>query len=115
MVKIYWSLVFYSSTFNLYGQRVGEDAVDYSRVTDNANLLVVSTYLWGSKVDVDTSDSCGSLGPDINNFFYEDNTHQSSYRRYNRAIGSTFEYGEVDDADSKTDSLVFAEFRYRFN
>jgi hypothetical protein len=157
-------------------------------VTDNANLLGVSTYLWGSKVYVETSDtsvSCGSLGPDINNCFYEDNTYQSGYRRYNRAIGSTFEtdgktlsiginkhfndgdlfelvvnrltlnedkqkpspilngmsekilrvsgfyqmnyvdwlvklgatieYGEVDDADSKTDSLVFAELRYRFN
>jgi len=183
-----YSVMLFEQPFNLYGQRIGEDAVDYYRVTDNANLLGISTYIWGSKVYVETSDTtvaCGNSGPDVNNCFYEDNTYQSGYRRYNRAIGSTFEtdgktlsiginkhfshgdlfelvvnrltlnedkqkpspilngmsekilrlsgfyqmnyfdwlvkigatieHGEVDDADSETDALVFSEIRYRFN
>jgi hypothetical protein len=176
----------FEQPFSLYGQRIGEDAVDYYRVTDNANLLGVSTYLWGSKVYIEASDTnvaCGNSGSEVKNCYYEHSTYQSGYRRYNRAIGSTFEtdakmlsvginkqfsdgdlfelvmnrltlnedkqkpaailngkseeilrlsgfyqmhygnwlvklgasfeHGEIDDADSKTDALVFTEIKYR--
>lgn len=89
-----YSVMLFEQPFNLYGQRIGEDAADFYRVTDNANLLGVSTYLWGSKVYIETSDTnvaCGNLGSDIKNCYYEDDIYQSGYRRYGRAIGSTFE------------------------
>ncbi|MFT6991959.1 MAG: hypothetical protein ACJASL_003956 [Paraglaciecola sp.] len=181
-----YSVMLFEQPFSLYGQRIGEDAVDYYRVTDNANLLGVSTYLWGSKVYIEASDTnvaCGNSGSDAKNCYYEHSTYQSGYRRYDRAIGSTFEtdakmlsvginkqfsdgdlfelvinrltlnedkqkpaailngkseeilrlsgfyqmhygnwlvklgasfeHGEVDDADSETDALVFTEIKYR--
>ena len=30
-------------------------------------------------------------------------------------LGASIEHGEVDDADSETDALVFAEIKYRLN
>jgi hypothetical protein len=89
-----YSVMLFEQPFSLYGQRIGEDAVDYYRVTDNASLYGASTYLWGSKVYIETSDtnvSCGNSGSDVKNCYYEDDTYQSGYRRYDRVIGSTFE------------------------
>ena len=133
----------------------------------------------------DTNVACSHVGTNEKNCFYEDEIYQSGYRRYGRAIGSSFdsdarmltlginksyhngdlfelvlnrlilnkdkgspspvlsglseevlrlsgfyqaaygnwlvklgasiEYGKVDDADSKTDALVFAEIKYRLN
>ena len=183
-----YSVMLFNRPFNIYGQRIGEDAVDHYRVTDNANLIGLSTYLWGHKVFVESSDTnvaCSHVGTNEKNCFYEDEIYQSGYRRYGRAIGSSFdsdarmltlginknyhngdlfelvlnrlilnkdkglpspvlsglseevlrlsgfyqaaygnwlvklgasiEYGKVDDADSKTDALVFAEIKYRLN
>jgi hypothetical protein len=174
--------------FSIYGQRIGEDAVDYYRVTDNANLIGLSTYLWGNKVFIEFSDTniaCSNVGTNEKSCYYEHETYQSGYRRYGRAIGSSFdsdakmltlginknfhngalfelilnrlilnkdkgspspvlsglseevlrlsgfyqaaygdwlvklgasiEHGKVDDADSKTDVLVFTEIKYRLN
>jgi hypothetical protein len=89
-----YSVMLFEQPFSLYGQRVGEDAEDYYQVTDNANLFGISTYLWGSKVYVEASDTnvtCGNSGSDVKNCYYEDGTYHSGYRHYNRAIGSTFE------------------------
>lgn len=89
-----YSVILFGQPFSIYGQRVGEDAVDYYRVTDNANLLGFSTYLWGSKLYIEASDTnvaCASSGSEVKNCYYEHGTYQSGYRRYNRAIGSTFE------------------------
>jgi len=184
-----YSFFLFDQPFSLYGQRVGEDAIDYYRVTDNANLVGFSSYLWGSKVYIEASDTnvaCGNTGSNTKNCYYEHSTtYQSGYRHYNRAIGSTFEtdakmlsvginkyfsdgdsfelvvnrltlnedkqkpspllvgqsekilrlngfyqmhygdwlvkfgatieHGEVDDANSETDALVFAEIKYRLN
>lgn len=183
-----YSVMLFDRPFNIYGQRVGEDAVDYFRVTDNANLIGLSTYLWGNKVFIESSDTnvaCSNAGTNEKNCYYEHDTYQSGYRRYGRSIGSSFDsdarmltlginknfsdgdlfelvinrltlnkdkqkptpilnglseellrlsgfyqaaYGEwlvklgasiehsaVDDADSETDVLVFAEIKYRLN
>ncbi len=183
-----YSMLVFNRPFSIYGQRIGEDAIDYYRVTDNANLIGLSTYLWGNKVFVESSDTnfaCSNAGNDEKNCFYEHCTYQSGYRRYGRSIGSSFdsdarmltlgmnksfhdgdlfelvvnrltlnedkespspvlnglsekvfrlsgfyqtnygdwlvklgasiEYAEVDNADAETDSLIFAEIKYRLN
>ena len=183
-----YSMLLFNRPFSIYGQRIGEDAIDYYRVTDNANLIGLSTYLWGNKVFVESSDTnvaCSNAGTDEKNCFYEHSTYQSGYRRYGRSIGSSFdsdakmltlgmnknfhngdlfeltfnrltlnedkkspspvlnglseevlrlngfyqtnygdwlvklgasiEYAEVDNADAETDSLIFAEIKYRLN
>lgn len=183
-----YHMMLFGRPISIYGQRIGEDAVDYFQVTDNANLVGISTYLWGNKVFIESSDTnvaCSNTGVEENNCYYEHGTYQSGYRRYDRSIGSTFdsdakmltlginknfyngdlfelvlnrlilnedkespspmlngqseelirlsgfyqthygdwlfkfganiEHGEIDGADSKTDSLVFAEIKYRLN
>ena len=183
-----YSVMLFNRPFNIYGQRIGEDAVDYYRVTDNANLIGLSTYLWGHKVFIESSDTnvaCSHVGTNEKKCYYEYEIYQSGYRRYGRAIGSSFdsdskmltlginknyhngdffelvlnrlilnkyegtpspilsdmseevirlsgfyqaaygnwlvkfgasiEHGKVDDADSKTDKLVFSEIKYRLN
>jgi hypothetical protein len=88
-----YSMLLFEQPFSLYGQRIGEDAVDYFRVTDNANLLGISTYLWGSKVyfeSSDTSIACGNSDFDVKKCYYNHSTYQPDYRRYGRAIGSAF-------------------------
>jgi hypothetical protein len=183
-----YSMMLFDRPFSIYGQRIGEDAIDYYRVTDNANLVGLSTYLWGHKVFIESSDTnvaCGNDGSDGKNCYYEHGTYQSGYRRYDRSIGSTFdsdakmltlginknfhngdlfelvfnrltlnedkgspspvlnglsekvirlsgfyqthycdwlvkfgasiEHGEVDDAGSESDALIFTEIKYRLN
>ena len=183
-----YSMMMFDRPFSIYGQRIGENAVDYYRVTDNANLIGLSTYLWGNKVFIEFSDTniaCSNVGTNEKSCYYEHETYQSGYRRYGRAIGSSFdsdakmltlginknfhngalfelilnrlilnkdkgspspvlsglseevlrlsgfyqaaygdwlvklgasiEHGKVDDADSKTDVLVFTEIKYRLN
>lgn len=183
-----YSMMLFGQPFSIYGQRVGEDAVDYYRVTDNANLLGLSTYILDSKVYIEASDTnvaCDNSGLDVKNCYYEHGTYQSGYRHYDRAIGSTFdsdvkmlsvgmnkafsngdlfeivanrltlnedqtrpspvlkglseelyrlsgfyqtqysdwliklgasiEHGEVDEAESDTNTMVYAEIKYRLN
>lgn len=97
-----YSMLVFNRPFSIYGQRIGEDAIDYYRVTDNANLIGLSTYLWGNKVFIESSDTnvaCSNAGTDEKNCFYEHSTYQSGYRRYGRSIGSSF------DSDAKMFTL----------
>ncbi|MBT0586751.1 capsule assembly Wzi family protein [Alteromonas oceanisediminis] len=97
-----YTLNLFNRPVSVYAQRIGEDAVDGYRVTDNANLFGLSTYLFGAKVFIETSDTniaCNGDGNTATNCFYENNIYSSGYRRYNRAIGSTF------DSDAKQVTL----------
>jgi hypothetical protein len=38
-----YSMMMFVRPFSIYGQHIGEDTVDYYRVTDNANLIGLST------------------------------------------------------------------------
>ncbi|MCW8091179.1 capsule assembly Wzi family protein [Alteromonas sp. ASW11-130] len=85
----------------LYGQRIGEDAKDY-KVTDNANLLGISTYVGSFKLYLENSDTniaCVGDGNTATNCYYEHSIYQSGYRHYNRAVGSTY------DSDAKQTTL----------
>ncbi|MBC3765898.1 capsule assembly Wzi family protein [Neptunicella marina] len=87
---------------SIYAQQIGEDAVDYYRVTDKATLAGISTYLWGHKIYLEHSDTnvaCGNTGSTEKNCYYEHSLYQSGYRHYQRAIGSTF------DSDATVTSL----------
>ncbi|MCF2947274.1 capsule assembly Wzi family protein [Paraglaciecola aquimarina] len=98
---IYTSQLF-DRPISFYGQRIGEDKQEYFNVTDNANLFGISSYFWGSKVYLESSDTnvaCSNQGLPSNNCYYEHGTYTSGYRFYNRAIGSTF------DSDAKTLTL----------
>ena len=80
-----------------YAQRVGESEVENIGVTDNANLLGISTYLGGAKVFIETSDTnvnCANTTSALD-CYYEDGKYTDGYRLYDRAIGSTF------DSDAK--------------
>lgn len=92
---------------SLYGQRIEEDAqADYSiddhPITDNANLLGLSTYIHNAKVFIEASDSvvsCAGRQSDTSDCFYEHDTYRKGYRMYGRPIGSTF------DSDAKQITL----------
>lgn len=87
---------------SIYLQRVGEDAKDRFNITDNANLFGFSTYLFGARVYLENSDTniaCIGDGNSITNCFYEHGIYTDGYRRYDRAIGSTF------DSDAKQTTL----------
>lgn len=88
-----YSVKLFDQPVSLYGQRIGEDVADYFRVTNNANLLGVSTYLGSSKLYLESSDTQVTCTADSKNCFYEHDTYQSGYRHHNRAIGSTFDSG----------------------
>jgi hypothetical protein len=89
-----YSVMLFEQPLSLYGQNIGEDAIDYYRLANNANLLGVSTYLLGSKVHIEVSDinvGCNNPSSTIKSCYYGDGTYQSEYHRYNRAVGNTFE------------------------
>jgi hypothetical protein len=89
-----YSFSLFERPVTIYVQRVGEDAADYYNITDQANLLGVSSYLWGAKIYIEHSDTnvaCGNSGSNLQNCYYEHVDYQSGYRFYNRAIGSTFD------------------------
>jgi hypothetical protein len=93
-----YSTMLFDRPISFYGQRIGEDKREYFNVTDNANLFGISSYLWGNKIYLETSDtnvSCSNQGLSGNDCYYEHGTYTSGYRFYNRAIGSTF------DSDAK--------------
>ena len=99
---IKYSFVAFDRAINLYAQRIGEDAVDYYKVTDQALLFGLSTYVGSSKIYLESSNTnvaCGEKGSTIKNCYYEHGDYQSGYRFYGRAIGSTF------DSDAKMVSL----------
>ncbi|MDU0353393.1 capsule assembly Wzi family protein [Paraglaciecola aquimarina] len=89
-----YSILLFEQTINLYAQRIGEDAIDYYRVTDQASLFGISTYLGSAKLYIETSDTnvaCGNDHSTTKNCYYEHGTYQSGYRFHQRAIGSTFD------------------------
>ena len=68
----------FEQPISLYGQRLGEDAADFYRVTDNANLFGMSIYLLGSKVCIEASDTnvvCDNSSSDVKNCYYEHGTY----------------------------------------
>lgn len=85
-----------------YMQRIGEDAVGFYNITDNADLFGVSTY-WGSaKLFLEKSDTnvrCGGDNTIATNCYYEHGTYVDGYRMYGRTFGSTF------DSDAKQFTL----------
>jgi hypothetical protein len=89
-----YSQILFNQPFSVYGQRVGEMAGGGYSIANNANILGLSTYLFSSKVYIQTSDTdvtCSSSGFVSSSCFYEHDVYQSGYRRYGRAIGSTFD------------------------
>lgn len=87
---------------SLYAQRIGEDAKDRINITDNANLFGMSTYLFGARIYLENSDTnvaCIGDGSSVTNCFYEHGTYTDGYRRYQRALASTF------DSDAKQTTL----------
>lgn len=93
-----YSFILGGMPISVYAQRVGEDAVDGYRVTDNANLFGISTYIAGAKFYIESSDTniaCAGDGSTATNCYYESGLYPDGYRRYGRALGSTF------DSDAK--------------
>ena len=93
-----YSFLLFAQPVNIYAQRIGEDAVDYYKVTDQASLIGFSSYLANSKVYVEFSNTnvaCGNEQSTAKNCYYEHDQYQSGYRFHQRAIGSTF------DSDAK--------------
>lgn len=93
-----YSFMLFEQPVNLYAQRIGEDAIDYYRVTDQANLFGISSYIGNTRIYIESSDTnvaCGNDQSTTKNCYYEHSTYQSGYRYNQRAIGSTF------DSDAK--------------
>jgi hypothetical protein len=84
-----------------YAQRVGEDSVDDYKITDNANLVGISTYWRGAKIFLETSDTNVACSPNEDSFdcYYEHGQYTNGYRTYGRTLGSTF------DSDAKQITL----------
>lgn len=88
----------FEQPINVYAQRIGEDAVDNYKVTDQASLIGLSSYLGNTKTYIEYSDTnvaCGNDQSTAKNCYYEHGIYQSGYRFHQRAIGSTF------DSDAK--------------
>ena len=105
---ISYSTQLFDRPVTFYAQRIGEDAVDYYRITDNANLFGVSTYIENAKIFLETSDTnvnCDGNFTGNLNCYYESGEYPDGYRLYDRAIGSTF------DSDAKQITLG-ANYRF---
>lgn len=95
---IRYSFNLFDLDMSLYGQQIGEDAVDYYKVTDKGHLYGFSVYAFGAKWFAETSNTqvaCGGEGVYIYDCYYEHSQYKSGYRYHQRAIGSTF------DSDAK--------------
>jgi len=93
-----YSFDLFERPISVYAQRIGEDAVDGINITDQANLVGISTYFANAKVYIETSDTniaCAGNGSTITNCYYENGVYSSGYRFRGRVIGSTF------DSDAK--------------
>ncbi|GGO71862.1 outer membrane protein in capsule/EPS biosynthesis locus [Bowmanella pacifica] len=99
---IRYSFNLFDLDMSLYGQQIGEDAVDYYKVTDKGHLYGFSVYAFGAKWFAETTNtqvSCGAKGVYFYDCYYEHSQYKSGYRYHQRAIGSTF------DSDAKTVTL----------
>jgi hypothetical protein len=98
---ISYTVKLFDRPVTFYAQRVGEDSVDGYKVTDNANMLGISTYWHGAKIFLETSDTNIACGQNENAFncYYEHNKYTDGYRMYGRTLGSTF------DSDAKQVTL----------
>jgi len=93
-----YSFSMFDRPVNIYIQRIGEDAIDYYRVTDEASLIGISSYVGNTKVYFESSDTnvaCGSRESTVKNCYYEHGEYQSGYRFHGRSIGSTFDSDAV--------------------
>lgn len=89
---------------SIYAQQIGEDSVDNYKVTDKATLAGISWQGLGGRWFIehaDTNVSCGGRNSTTTNCYYEHGTYKSGYRRYGRAIGSSY------DSDARVVSLGF--------
>lgn len=89
-----YSFSLFERPVSLYVQRIGEDAADDYPISDQANLFGISSYMWGAKVYLESSDTnvaCENNDSRQKNCFYTHGTYQSAYRFYQRAIGSVFD------------------------
>lgn len=96
---IRYSFRLFDVDVSLYGQQIGEDAVDYYKVTDKGHLYGASAYLFGARWYLESSNTqvaCNSAAPESYDCFYEHSIYKSGYRHYGRAIGSTY------DSDAKS-------------
>lgn len=107
-VDVSYSFEVFDRPVTLYAQRVGEDAIDTYRVTDNANMFGISTYWQGAKIFLETSDTNIACGASDNSFncYYEHDQYEDGYRTYGRTLGSTF------DSDAKQVTLG-TNFRFK--
>lgn len=89
-----YNFLIYGTPISLYAQRVGEDSIDTYRVTDNANLFGVSAHIFNARwyfEGSDTNVACGNDGSSVKDCYYESGQYPDGYRRYDRALGSTFD------------------------
>lgn len=100
-VDISYTRNFFDRPVTVYVQRVGEDSVHGYKITDNANMVGISTYWGAAKIFVETSDTNIACGQNDEQFncYYEHGQYTSGYRMYGRTLGSTF------DSDAKQVTL----------
>ena len=100
-MDISYTATLFERPVTFYAQRIGENKIKNFGVTNNANLLGLSTYFGGAKVYIETSDTNVNCSSNDNTFdcYYEDLKYFEGYRLYDRAIGSTF------DSDAKQVTL----------
>ncbi len=101
-VDLKYTFNLFDNPANFYVQAIGEDAKDFYLVTDRTYLFGLSTYLWDSKVYMETGDtsvSCASATSTTKNCFYEHSDYRSGYRYNGRVMGSIF------DSDARVTSI----------
>lgn len=79
---------------SFYGQYIDEGDSSQFNVANQANSFGASTYFFGGKVYLESSDtnvSCDSTVVDVTNCFYESGTYSSGYRYYSRELGDNRE------------------------
>jgi hypothetical protein len=85
-----YTAMLFSRPISIYGQHIGEDKRDLFQITDAATLMGISSYLLGSKVYLEASDTqveCSRAGGNDTNCYYEHGTYTDGYRFYDRATG----------------------------
>lgn len=97
-IDLSYNFILMQRPVRIYAQRIGEDGSAKFKPSDNATLLGISSYVGNTKLYAEHSNtvvSCGGGDSTIANCYYEHGTYKSGYRRYGRAIGSTY------DSDAK--------------
>lgn len=94
---IRWSHNIAGIPFSVYGQTIGEDAVDYIKPADKAYVFGVDTSVRYDTTSLriyldytETQVACGD-NPDSLNCYYEHSIYKTGYRYHGRAIGTTYD------------------------